>query len=136
MRTCYELAEPGLPYVRRRVQHARDRLKGMKPFMPPEPTNKRGTDQHFHIGPRFVEQCRRLQSALPGSDDYDPFLGKTAQITVVARMGGQFARHVLEFLGLAGKGLNPCCDNHAARLPDFAVFYRKLKPVSVFLDWR
>src|ERR1700746_291743 len=102
--------------------------------MPPEPTNKRGADQHFHIGSRFMEQSSRLQGALPRSDDYDLFLGKTAQIRVVAGMRGQFARHAPEFFGLADKGLNPCCDNHAARVPDFAVFYRKSEPVSVFLD--
>src|SRR5579859_349573 len=104
----------------------------MEPFLPPEPADKWSADKDFDIGSGFVEQSCGFQGALASANDNDLFLGKAAEVAVIARMRSQFARNVLELFRAPGEGHNSGSDNYAAGFPDFAVFGGETEVSTVF----
>lgn len=128
----HKMAKPGLPNVRRRVEHSGNRLEGVEPFLTPEPAHKRSADEDLYIRSGFVEQRSGFQGALATANDHDFFFGKGGEVAVVARMRGQFMRNVLELFRVPCEGLDSCRDDHAASLPNFATFGGETKAGAIF----
>jgi hypothetical protein len=64
--------------VRPSVKDRTNRPKGVQPRALPSPLNARVANQQFNFCLGLVQECRRLESALPATDYYDTLATKAA----------------------------------------------------------
>src|SRR5271163_2182477 len=99
----------------RRIEHGRKRTHVMQPTVLADPAEFGPPCYHFNLDTRFMQEGRRFQSTLPGSDDCYSLSRQLSYFSTFIAVNRLLWREILKYRGLFPEWSNPRCDHNTGR---------------------